>query len=1594
MAEEANARGSPSRQPGECQGGQRMAPPQPHPRHRRLPPEVEDDEPDLPPSPPRTSPPPPAPEPRLSQLFDRLSHLTELTHNLQQQQQQQPQGSPRLLPRRARAPMSPPNISYGPGPAEEPRPSAQQRLLADLELLEAAGAADVSSPALLLAYWAASGRPAPGPPPATVDWQQRCVELELELHQFRMQAGRVRDLLRDKLAELESRLLEAESRADEAEDKVRSMEQRLAAENPADWSPSPVSGGVEIHGKEKEISRLESQVEEQRLLRLQDAKQVEAKAAKIKEWVTNKLRELEEQNQQLREQNQKCTEQLDLLRNHLSHLGRGSSKDRHTSRASLAEADQSPPPASLPPDLPARPASASSSSLGLSSTHGSSLGHRRSDSLGSCSPEPMYLDAEHGGGRRRSRHQRLSPGPSTLTRDLHAAVASLVHLPAASRTSPCAPSSTPSLPAFQVDDGQHDYAEIYTPSKESVTGSWGVAGTCRESSGGSSSGGSDQRADHSQASCSCIDDSRPPTPPLHRFPSWESKIYQIADEGFQLPSIVNGSSTMKSDSTNNNTSSLRGHKPGGYIGDISVPVYATVKGRASQIRSMPFTGDSSDSSDGEDGHNTASQENTLRGVSRTSSGGDTTDQSSGDTGSNPSKSLRTSMQGLTLSPAAKLNVINNSASPSKSIKRAENCSMESATSEDYAIPPDALSCCESTSIESSMPSLVAGRSNSCMMDVHDTPVHSANSTANRESLEKQGYLTKLGGKLKTWRKRWFVLKNGVIMYWKSQNDVSRKPQGHIELDDLCRVTRADGAATFEISTGKKTYYLTADSIAAMEDWIRVLQNVQRRNATKLLLHKEEHKPTIQGWLTKVKNGHTRRCWCVLIGKMFMYFKGPTDTTPLGQINMRDARVEEVDHVSDSDSSEEHDGERINLHTADLTIALHPSHQGPTYLIMPAKQDKDTWMYHLTVVSGGGSNAGTQYEQLVQRLMEVDGDPTCVLWRHPLLLHTKDSITSPLTTLPREELQGESLKLFKSCQLFMSVPLDAAGIDYHVVLAQNALQQCLTSPELQAELLCGLMKQTSRHLQHKIGVQQLLLCATQSLFLCDAANAQQKASPTSQQSATGGAIGGAGPTGAGATGAASTAGGNSVLPLDCKANPPSFVFIQGWQLLALAVSLFLPRNSRLLWFLRLHLARNADSKTECGKYAAYCQRALERTLANGAREARPSRMEVLSILLKNPYHHSLPHAIPVHMLNGTYQVVSFDGSTTVEELLASLVQEIGCRDVTQSGFTLSSDDPIDRDLEHYVAHSAKVCDVISKWEVALREKGSGKFENSRAIKLSFKSRLWWRHNAKRETDKERLLLCYQCAQQAARGRLPLNRSLALEMAALMAQIDMGEYPEKAPPGNPHFLAQQLQSAMDKFLPARYRDNATPQQLTELHDGLAEKWIALRGRSVIDCVRIYLTCARKWPYFGTSLYQAKMCTGPEKGVVWMSVGEDAVTILELGTMALKARYPYTSVVTFGGCQDDFMLVVSREAEGKGTSQRLLFALSQAKILEVTLLIADYMNALGQTLPGTPQTSSLTRHGSHRSQRSRAVGTMSHCGTNSRGQHFNMTASTDTA
>ncbi len=79
----------------------------------------------------------------------------------------------------------------------------------------------------------------------------------------------------------------------------------------------------------------------QRALRLADAKAVEAKAARIKDWVTNKLRELEDQNHHLKAQNAKATEQMELLRNRLEQLqelgGSGGGSTTKARQESIAE---------------------------------------------------------------------------------------------------------------------------------------------------------------------------------------------------------------------------------------------------------------------------------------------------------------------------------------------------------------------------------------------------------------------------------------------------------------------------------------------------------------------------------------------------------------------------------------------------------------------------------------------------------------------------------------------------------------------------------------------------------------------------------------------------------------------------------------------------------------------------------------------------------------------------------------------------------------------------------------------------------------------------------------------------------------------------------------------------------------------------------------------------------------------------------------------------------------------------------------------------------------------------------------------------------
>ncbi|KAJ8340960.1 hypothetical protein SKAU_G00332510 [Synaphobranchus kaupii] len=1383
-----------------------------------------------------------------------------------------------------------------------------------------------------------------------MDWQKRCVALEMQLLRFRLQAGKIRELLAEKMQELEQRVTEADQRAENAEKQVHVMEAKLKSAN---VQPSESENSLyrryqeltnQVQEKDTVIKRLELQMEKQNLVRGQEAKIIEEKAAKIKEWVTYKFKEMEMENHQLKLSNVKQAEQILALRDKMQTL---------LERPMSPGAPMSPPadahlvPCSpmYPPSSPVSPnnspqftvnspdlkkrllenPSCGSHGFLLASSLMRSPSHDRADALAlGCSWDGPAQDREdpwtmvvvpeaHVPGRVREgvpgfggssdrdhssdelsskfRSHRLhssssssetappsppgtpAPTPKTTPPSHFSPSLPLVPLAFPSGTSMTLPKvRTPLTPrdSIQLVKKHHSQPQPGFERLHHVNVSIDIASPdllrpcCSPPSPGPQQEveetdidempdtmevveGTEVGGGASREPVSLIglpeelefldpDALKPPTPPLHRFPSWESRIYAVARSGMRVSEATPGTwSPSRGEAAG---SSLPWYPVAGpfthlIYKNVSVPVYTTLKGKATQISTVPLPDEDSGSED---------------------------DSSS-------LASLRTS----TLGPDSRKG--STPGSP-RAVKR--GMSMSSISSEsDYAIPPDAYS----LGSDYSEPEHKVQRTSSYSCE-----------SSGAEPLEKSGYLLKMGSQVKAWKRRWFILRNGEILYYKSPSDVIRKPQGQMELNSSCRIVRGEGAQTFQLIMEKKTFYLTADSPNILEEWIRVLQNVLKVQASSPIAVETAAKPTVRGWLTKVKHGHSKLVWCSLIAKVFYYYRNQDDKFPLGQLRVREAGVEEVDRSCDSDEDYEAGGR--GFLSSHYTLLVHPKEQSPTYLLIGTKQEKDTWLYHLTVAAGSSTSlkVGTDCEQLIGNLLDLDGDPDAVLWKSAPLCFSKEGLRSPLTTLPSEALQTEALKLFKSCQLFINVLVESPSIDYHMSLAQNALQVCLTHPELQNEMYCQLIKQTN--------------CRT----------------------------------------------------------PHNYSLTQGWQLLSVCVALFLPQQ-RFLWYLREYLQRHADPRSEVGKYAVYCQRSVERTLQNGEREAKPSRMEILSILLRNPYHHSLPFSIPVHFMNNAYQVVGFDGSTTVEEFLNTLNQKAGMRKPLVSGFALFTDDPSGKDLEHCLQPSVKICDVISKWEQALKELHPGKYEGTRIVRLTYKSRLCFRAQAKGETERERLLVAYQVNDEVLKGHFPVNKELALEVAALMAQVEYGDLdrPASSSPSSSFQpkVQQILMQVLERFYPKRYKQDCSLDQLRDLMERLVSKWTVLRGCSVPECVRIYLTVARKWPLFGAKLFSAKPvppCAMEDHPQLWLAVNEDGLSVLEFNTMHLLVTYSYQSVITFGGCRDDFMVVVSQMRDqglGKRTVDKLVFSMAKPKILELTLLMASYINYWASTSCG-PQAS----------------------------------------
>ena len=114
----------------------------------------------------------------------------------------------------------------------------------------------------------------------------------------------------------------------------------------------------------------------------------------------------------------------------------------------------------------------------------------------------------------------------------------------------------------------------------------------------------------------------------------------------------------------------------------------------------------------------------------------------------------------------------------------------------------------------------------------------SNSAANK-SLEMAGWVTKRGGRIKTWKRRYMVITNLGIVYFKTPEDQHNgaDAQGTIEFSEMTAVagvvanavpTVMTGKAnSFGVHTGNRTYYISAANAEERGKWIRAISDGHR-----------------------------------------------------------------------------------------------------------------------------------------------------------------------------------------------------------------------------------------------------------------------------------------------------------------------------------------------------------------------------------------------------------------------------------------------------------------------------------------------------------------------------------------------------------------------------------------------------------------------------------------------------------------------------------------------------------------------------------------------------------------------------------------------
>ncbi|ETO34984.1 hypothetical protein RFI_02095 [Reticulomyxa filosa] len=115
----------------------------------------------------------------------------------------------------------------------------------------------------------------------------------------------------------------------------------------------------------------------------------------------------------------------------------------------------------------------------------------------------------------------------------------------------------------------------------------------------------------------------------------------------------------------------------------------------------------------------------------------------------------------------------------------------------------------------------------------DNGISFARAMAKNEKM-KEGYMTKQGGSIKTWRRRYFVLFSDGQMYYFKQKENQEIAKGSVDLSTTHRLVKLSLNHEFHVSTRERTWCFRTDDELEKNDWldaITKLTKIKRKTLT-------------------------------------------------------------------------------------------------------------------------------------------------------------------------------------------------------------------------------------------------------------------------------------------------------------------------------------------------------------------------------------------------------------------------------------------------------------------------------------------------------------------------------------------------------------------------------------------------------------------------------------------------------------------------------------------------------------------------------------------------------------------------------------------